>query len=223
MMKKLWLLIAIPFVFLLTGCPYNPETMPVWTAEQICEYMNKNFDGYFELTDSKREDSYSEKTCTAYMTCDKFPEELIITNYGYYNSELSWTRTFTTNYHYFLYKSKIEEKAAGFIQEKFSDFSYKLVNACEQGGPMAETKQYKNMDDYLNSVYAIGFYVAIDASDEEIKRQLEIKEKSILYDKNKDPDSIRNISFYVYLIEDSFNSLTQTEILRFPKYEAFWL
>lgn len=211
--NKLYLIFIIPFLFLLWGCPYNPITMPVWTAQEICDYMNENFDGDFTINDSKSEDTRREKSTTVFMTCTLFPEEIVITEQGYTNGEMAWSQHFSTNYNYLLYKNQVNKNADNFIKTKFADFNYKIT--CEETTDsywiMSSPKQLKTLDEYLEDVYRIGFIVAIDARDEEVKNQIEAKVKAVLYDMQQDYSS--PIVYSVYIIDDdSFDSLTSEDL-----------
>ena len=207
--NKLKLIFIISFLFFLLGCPYNPVTMPVWSAQEICEYMNENFEGDFTISNSKNVDTRQEKSNTAFMTCSLFPEETVITKHGYTNGEMAWTHHFFTNYNYLLYKNQINQKANDFIKTKLGEFDYNITckETSESSWIMSSPKQFKTLDEYLEDVYLIRFILAIDARDQEIKNQIETKVKAVLYDMKQDYSS--PIVYYVYIIEDdSFDSLT---------------
>ena len=62
------------------------------TPEEICDYMNENFEGDFELIDQDIQNDDDNDISTVYLKCSLFPEEIVITTQGYswVGNEIGW-------------------------------------------------------------------------------------------------------------------------------------
>ena len=158
-MQKKYILFTLIFsCFLLCGC--LGEKGYTMAPEEICDYMNENFKGDFELIDKEIEDDDSADLSTAYLRCSLFPEETVVTEQGYvWGGDGGWWEIKRTNYYYCVYKNQIEKKVAGYIKDWFGEFDYKIVNTTETEYVMRNMKQYKNLDDYLNASIIIKFKI----------------------------------------------------------------
>lgn len=216
-MKRPQLLFVIPFVLILAGCPYNPETMSIWSADKICEYMNENFEGSFTITGGEMIDDSSGKYRIVHMTCPLFPDEIIISKHGYYSNMFGYHKTFETNYYYVKYKAQIEEIAADFIETKLQDFECKLANATDTYDTLSSVEnKYKDVNEYLDLKYLIYFSVAVHTPDEKTKKLLDVKLKALSYDKKSTEYDGSNINYYITTVDDddSFEKLSKSDIIK---------
>ena len=207
--NKCIFLSSILLCFLLCGC--LGEKGYTMTPEEICDYMNENFEGDFELIDKKIEDDDRGDVSIAYLKCSLFPEETVVAEQGYvWGGDGGWWEIKRTNYYYCVYKNQIEKKVAGYIQEWFGDFDYTIVNTTNAENVMCNMKKrYKNLDDYLSASIIIKFNIVIDTHDEETKTaaatKAQVAEKS-----DKVEGSLR---LFIFLYgDDNFTSLTEEDI-----------
>ena len=206
--NKYILFISIFLCFLFSGCfGQKGHTM---TREEICDYMNENFKGKFELIDHEIENTDDADITTVYLKCSLFPEETVVTMQGYsWCAEPGWVEIKRTNYYYFVYKNKIEQKVAGYIKDWFGDFDYKIVNTTDEENVMCNMKKFKNLQNYLSSPICIRFNIVIDTHDEETKKLAAAKAESI--EKNYKIEN--SLCFIVFFYEDdNFDKLTEEEI-----------
>ncbi|MBO4533111.1 MAG: hypothetical protein J5726_05375 [Treponema sp.] len=216
-MKKTWLLFVIPFVLMLAGCPYNPETMTIWSADKVCEYMNENFEGTFTVTGNETRDDSDGKYRIVYMTCSRFSQnEIIISKYGYYSNMFGYHKSFETNYYYIVYRDQIEQTAKEFINTKLKDFTCKMENVTNTDNTLMPVEnKYKDFADYVDNKYLIYFSVAVYTPDEESKNLLNVKLKSLSYDKESTEYTGKNINYYITTVgDDSFETLTKSDIIK---------
>ena len=208
-MQKKYILFTLIFsCFLFCGCiGQKGHTM---TPEEICDYMNENFEGDFELIDKEIEDDDSADLSTAYLRCSLFPEETVVTEQGYvWGGDGGWWEIKRTNYYYCVYKNQIEKKVAGYIKCWFGEFDYKIVNTTDTEYVMCNMKQYKNLDDYLNASIIIKFKIVIDTHDEETKTAVVTKAQQA--EKSDKVEASLRLFLFLYG-DDNFTSLTDEDI-----------
>lgn len=206
--NKCIFLSSILLCFLLCGC--LGEKGYTMTPEEICDYMNENFEGDFELIDKEIEDDDSADLSTAYLRCSLFPEETVVTEQGYvWGGDGGWWEIKRTNYYYCVYKNQIEKKVAGYIKEWFGEFDYKIVNTTDTEYVMCNMKQYKNLDDYLNASIIIKFKIVIDTHDEETKTAVVAKAQQA--EKSDKVEASLRLFLFLYG-DDNFTSLTDEDI-----------
>lgn len=198
-------LVLLSFSSLFFSCKYDPETMIPMTPEEICAYMNDNFEGTFELFDSKSEDSNKEKSNTAYMKCSLFSDRTIVTKHGYEESKFGWRKTFLTNYYEIYYSDDVEKLYSGMIEEWFGAFDYKYVNSTSAFLNILD--HYSNFEEYLKSSPLIYYTVVVKTSDEQMEQYALQKAKSVGFDiRNKREYPLR---LYLYFwVDDGFDALT---------------
>lgn len=180
------------------------------SPQEVCDYMNENFEGDFELLDAKREDTDDADITTAYLKCSLFPQETVVTRQGYaWGGDGGWWEIKQTNYYYFFYKNQIEEKVDGYIKNWFEDFDYKIANTTDEQQVMLNTKKYKSLKDYLSASIIVKFNIVIDTHDEETRTAVAVKAQEA--EKN---DKIEgSLRLFIFLYEnDNFNSLTEEAI-----------
>ncbi len=199
---------SILLCFLLCGC--LGEKGYTMTPEEICDYMNENFEGDFELIDKEIEDDDSADLSTAYLRCSLFPEETVVTEQGYvWGGDGGWWEIKRTNYYYCVYKNQIEKKVAGYVKDWFGDFNYKIVNTTDAEDVMCNMKRYKSLDDYLNASIIIKFNIVIDTHDEKTKNA--VAAKAEFTERNHKIEY--SIRIFAFLYEDeNFDALTEEEI-----------
>ena len=208
-MQKKYILFTLIFsCFLLCGC--LGEKGYTMTPEEICDYMNENFEGDFELIDKEIEDDDSADLSTAYLRCSLFPEETVVTEQGYvWGGDGGWWEIKRTNYYYFVYKKRIEKKVAGYVKDWFGDFNYKIVNTTDAEDVMCNMKRYKSLDDYLNASIIIKFKIVIDTHDEETKTAVVAKAQQA--EKSDKVEASLRLFLFLYG-DDNFTSLTDEDI-----------
>lgn len=206
--NKCIFLSSILLCFLLCGC--LGEKGHTMTPEEICDYMNENFEGDFELIDKEIEDDDSADLSTAYLRCSLFPEETVVTEQGYvWGGDGGWWEIKRTNYYYCVYKNQIEKKVAGYIKDWFGEFDYKIVNTTDTEYVMCNMKQYKNLDDYLNASIIIKFKIVIDTHDEETKTAVVAKAQQA--EKSDKVEASLRLFLFLYG-DDNFTFLTDEDI-----------
>lgn len=211
----------ILLILFLAGCSINPVKMVVLTPQELCDHMNKNFDGEFELVDEEIVDSDFEKTTTAYMKCSKFPGETVIAKQGYTDYlKFGWREIkLETNYDYLYYKKDVEVKAGLYAQKWFEKYDYKFVNATHPTYVLNYEKKYDGLEQYLLEPILIGFYIVIDARDKDVKQEVLSNLESIKSRIENERDNA--LRFYLFLCEDnSFDSLTDEDIKKFYDFES---
>lgn len=195
--------------------------MVVLTPQELCDHMNKKYDGEFELVDEEIVDSDFEKTTTAYMKCSKFPRETVIAKQGYTDYlKFGWREIkLETNYDYLYYKKDIEVKAGLYAQKWFEKYDYKFVNATQSMFVLNYEKKYDALEQYLLEPVLIGFYIVIDARDKDVKQEVLSNLESIKSRIENERDNA--LRFYLFLCEDnSFDSLTDEDIKKFYDFES---
>ncbi len=207
--NKCIFLSSILLCFLLCGC--LGEKGYTMTPEEICDYMNENFEGDFELIDQDIQNDDDHDISTVYLKCSLFPEEIVITTQGYswVGNEIGWGEIKRTNYYYCVYKNQIEKKVAGYIKDWFGEFDYKIVNTTDTEYVMRNMKQYKNLDDYLNASIIIKFKIVIDTHDEETKTAVVAKAQQA--EKSDKVEASLRLFLFLYG-DDNFTSLTDEDI-----------
>jgi hypothetical protein len=208
--KKYIFFSSILLCFLLCGC--LGEKGHTMTPEEICDYMNENFKGDFELIDQEIQNDDDNDISTVHLKCSLFPDEIVIATQGYnwVGNEIGWWEIKETNYYYFVYKNQIEKKVAGYIKEWFGDFDYKIVNTTNAENVMCNMKRrYKNLDNYLNASIIIKFYIVIDTRDEETKTAAAAKAQ--LAEKSDKVEGSLRLFIFLYG-DDNFTSLTEEDI-----------
>ena len=215
MKKALIILNSILLILLFAGCPSSPEKLIVLTPQELCEHMNKNYEGDFVLIDANIEDDEFKRINTAYMTCSLFPGEIVRARQGYTNYlHFGWRDAgLYTNYDYIYYKKAIEEKAAGYAQNWFEKYNYKIVNATIPINVMNSEKKYESLAQYLQEYVSIDFYIVIDAHNEAVKSEALTKAESVKHELENTQEPALN--FYFFLYQDTgFDSLTDEEIIK---------
>ena len=194
----------------LTGCPFDPEKMIPKTPNQICSYMNENFEGDFVLIKSETEDTETTKGTVAYMSCTLFPGKTVITEHSYNETIFGWSSSFTTNYYPVKFENELKNFADAKIKEWFGSFEYKSAKISQPGFCSVETS-YKTADEYISSKPAVRYNVVINAQDPAVKEAIKIKADSVAYDLKKAQDLWYWIEIFLDESE-GFALLTETDI-----------
>ena len=219
-MKKLHFIGIIVCLIILAGCKYDPNVMVPMTPEEICDFMNRNFEGTFELTAKKLEDTTKTKINTATMKCSLFPEQLVLTRHGWEEDpKWGWQETFQTNYNIIFFSKEVENNYSRLLEDWFGNFEYKAVNASAIEFEQLQT--FTNFHDYLNSSPSIRYNVVINAADETVRNYASKKAKSVFYDiKNRHEYPLLLL---LYLWEDEeFELLTSEQIAAFSYEDKYF-
>ena len=218
--SKLIFFSSILLSFIFCGCPH--EKGSTMNSQEICELMNRNYKGDFEVIGEEFESNDYEDYCTAYLRCSLCPEETVVTTQGYYwGPDGGWWEIIETNYYYCIYKKEIEKKVEGYIKDCFEDFDYKCVNVTETKDVMRSGK-IKSLSDFLSgpAPVAASFNIVVDAHEEETKNNAASKAKQY---EESDTAEI-NLKLRVYLYEgENFDSLTEEYIKNLDYYDSQYL
>ena len=197
---------CIVCLLVITSCGRKLEDIELYSADDICSYMNKIFYEDFELMDHKSIDETDAKYTIAYLKTANLPDYTIWASQGYYdNYEFGWYERKLTNYNYYYYKKDIEAK----FKKKFSDWfdgvTYKYVNTTSN--IWDEAIKYKTFDEYLKNTYYLEFLIVIQMENENLD-DIRIKMTSIKYDLQK--ENI-NANIYIFTLAD-ISSLSEEDI-----------
>lgn len=197
---------------LIFSCQYDPKTMIPMTPEEICNYMNQNFEGDFELIDEVYTDNDEAKANTAYMKCSLFLGETVETTHGYYHTIFGWRKIFETDYNHLYYKKDVEKVYGELIENWFGDYEYKMTFSVESTVPSSEIQKFSSFKEYLASRPFIKYKIVLNTSDATVKEYAKIKAKSVAYDIRNKRDYRINLYLYLWEDENSFNNLSDSDL-----------
>ncbi|MCR4734592.1 MAG: hypothetical protein K5829_06285 [Treponema sp.] len=199
-------------IFLFFSCKYDPETMIPMTAEEICSYMNQNFEGDFELIDKASTDNSEYKINTAYMKCSLFPNQTVTVFHGYWQTIFGWSKTCCTNYNDIYYKKELEKTYAELIENWFGAYEYKAVLSELSSQSSSQIKQFSTLKDYLASRPIIEYKVVLNTSDPSVKNYAEQKARSVSYDIRNQREYLIDLELYLWDDKNSFNNLSDSDL-----------
>ena len=189
---------------LFCSCQYNPKTMIPMTPQEICDYMNKNFKGDFELINEDIDDTTDVKVNTAYMKCSLFPEKTVVTSHGWYDDHhFGWRKHEQTNYNSLYFQNDIEKTYNELIENWFETFDYKFAYKNEDR--MEDLKVFSSYQNYLNSKPYFNINVAVNTSTKETKDFVIQKVKAIAYDVTNSINYEIHLNLFLWENQETFD------------------
>ena len=182
------------------------------SSEEVCKYMNENYEGDFVFERCETVDDEKEISNIVYMTCSKLPGKTVITKHGYTCSVFGWGEVFQTNYYGLYFEDDVEKTYNEMIENWFGAFDtkYCYINS----NYLYDVAHFETFSDFLKSSPSIYYTVVLNTNDEKVYEYALIKAKSVSFDIKTNRDYPLWLNLYLWKA-DNFATLTEDDIRAF--------
>lgn len=214
--KTLFFISVLISLFSFLSCEYNPNTMQVKSAEELCDYMNQNCQGDFTIVKSESVNETKRKGTVVYLASTALPGSNVIVKYIWEQQKLlaPWNKRFETNYFAIKHQQQEYDRIDKQVKNRFSAFKDNIQiktvrtvmpeNTFTITDPTFEDFIVYINDDQTPKNYAFAVKTVINGKD--VTNDAELKINSLIMERRiKENETSRKLyeNYVFYLVNDS--------------------